>query len=153
MECHSNFGTVSTSQYDEHNEEELVIFFVSTGSNYYYTPVWTSSHSSTTPTDKKHSCLMRKKEKEMFRSSSWWRKKIGCVSKLQISLMDCPCLTNLSQSLHDAKEKSSISWEKTNLLPKNGKSGQRRTKHTANKFTVFDREFSLFCYFVKSKMM
>ena len=50
---------------------------------------------------------MRKKEKEMFRSS-WWRKKIGCVSKLQISLMDCPCLTNLSQSLHDAKEKSSI---------------------------------------------
>ena len=36
------------------------------------------------------------------------KKKIGCVSKLQISLMDCPCLTNLSQSLHDAKENFSI---------------------------------------------
>ena len=28
-----------------------------------------------------------------------------------------------------------------------------KCKHTANKFTVFDREFRLFSYFVKSKMM
>lgn len=40
LECHSNFGTVSTIHHDEHNEEELVIFLlVSSGSNYYYTPV------------------------------------------------------------------------------------------------------------------
>ena len=73
-----------------------VIFFVSTGSNYYYTPVWTSStFHPKVPKIKKHSCLMRKKKAE-----GWRCEKLVLMSKLQISLMDCPCnLTNLSSKV------------------------------------------------------
>ena len=49
------------------------------------------------------------------------------LSKLQISLMDCPCIW---QTYHQkfACDVCVSSWEKTKFVPKNGKSGQQDNK-------------------------